>query len=774
MFRLKFELEGMFLSPFLATIIALSVCGQTLATTYHVKRTGSDGNPGTSALPWRTIPKACSTAVAGDTVLIYPGFYPSTEYTQVSVMFPEEGGSGNPTYRQILVPLNEGTPANPIVFKGTGGSRPYIQGDNVNLPTPAYPSSHNVVTANLSWSSCVHLDSLHFANSNMAGIEVNGYGHRITNCKIDSIWEPDNVGLDNSGGIQNYVADVNSTSQGDRLVIRNNEISNVGIVQFGQGNENNSNGIGLYQGDTVEIVGNHIYHISAGAVKFKGLAGTGGRHVRVDSNLVHDCFFGLDLGNTGEDMDSVICRFNIIYDLLASSGAEEQDWVIAIGCNLFSGNSAVNHGVWIYNNTIDLNNPNALQGAQGLLPAQYNNGSEMWFFNNIIWDHQQDNSWKAVHFWQPPVFFYSNYNYYVTANPTTRQLFRYQGSNYTLNGWKAATSIANVAGQDSNSTATATVPFVNGLNHDYRLQAGSPALTAGRGGVFPSYVGAIGQASGSVDSTVSIMAASAVTEGTNLVFSLIAGASLGSSRTITYSTSNGTAVAPGDYTSVTNGQTTIPGGSTSGSIVIQTIDDSEVESTENMTVTLTGVSIGTVAVSSALGTINDNDIPARTLIAFPQLPGHSVGVSGTYGGYTIAPIADAVIDAYGNEATTWASDESNSTPHWVELVFGQQLAVSGITVHWAYNSGSSSFMEAQQFRVQRWNGTAYVDVTTVNNSSQDATSDVSFSAVSTDRVRIYQPAAQGPPNYTAIMWLTEVQIWGPQDTTPPAPVTDLR
>jgi len=55
---------GFFITPALAT-----------GSTYYVSPSGSDNNPGTFSLPWKTIQKAASTVIQGDTVNIRGGIY---------------------------------------------------------------------------------------------------------------------------------------------------------------------------------------------------------------------------------------------------------------------------------------------------------------------------------------------------------------------------------------------------------------------------------------------------------------------------------------------------------------------------------------------------------------------------------------------------------------------------------------------------------------------------------------------------------------------------
>jgi glucose/arabinose dehydrogenase len=87
-----------------------------------------------------------------------------------------------------------------------------------------------------------------------------------------------------------------------------------------------------------------------------------------------------------------------------------------------------------------------------------------------------------------------------------------------------------------------------------------------------------------------------------------------STVTVNYATSNGTAVAPGDYTAVTNGSLTFTGTTTSQTIPIAVVGDTTVEPTETFTVTLGSPVGATLADGTATGTItNDDAAPLPTL-----------------------------------------------------------------------------------------------------------------------------------------------------------------
>jgi hypothetical protein len=109
--------------------------------------------------------------------------------------------------------------------------------------------------------------------------------------------------------------------------------------------------------------------------------------------------------------------------------------------------------------------------------------------------------------------------------------------------------------------------------------------------------------------TVSIGNASAVTEGGTSSFPVTLSAPSGQTVNVSYSTANGSAVAPSDYDAVTNGSVTFTAGETTKSVAIATNDDSVNEATETFAVTLSSPSNATIASGqgSGTGTINDND-----------------------------------------------------------------------------------------------------------------------------------------------------------------------
>lgn len=82
---------------------------------YYVSPTGSDNNPGTLQSPFRTIQKAADVMVTGNNCFIMEGIY-----------------------RETVIPGNNGTPVNPIVFKNYNNERVVILGSDTILEWTSY------------------------------------------------------------------------------------------------------------------------------------------------------------------------------------------------------------------------------------------------------------------------------------------------------------------------------------------------------------------------------------------------------------------------------------------------------------------------------------------------------------------------------------------------------------------------------------------------------------------------------------------------------------
>jgi uncharacterized membrane protein YciS (DUF1049 family) len=108
-----------------------------------------------------------------------------------------------------------------------------------------------------------------------------------------------------------------------------------------------------------------------------------------------------------------------------------------------------------------------------------------------------------------------------------------------------------------------------------------------------------------------------VTEGntgtTNAVFTVTLSAVSGQTVTVNYATANGTAIAPGDYTS-SSGTLTFAAGTTTQTISVPVVGDTLDEANETFVVNLSGATNATIADSQGIGTITDNDATPSLVI----------------------------------------------------------------------------------------------------------------------------------------------------------------
>ncbi len=194
---------------------------------FYVAPEGNDANPGTLAQPWRTIQKAASTLVSGQTVVIRGG-----------------------VYFERVVPQNSGAAGNPITYTAFPGETPIIDGTGVALNFSDYQKdgliqiigkkflSFSGLTIRNSSYVCINL----FKDDSLAS---DVYAEKITLSNL-TILNCAHVGI-----LGRYTR---------RLVIKNNVIDKIDY----------SSGIGIWKSEDVVVDGNtitnaHYYHEKQGA-----------------------------------------------------------------------------------------------------------------------------------------------------------------------------------------------------------------------------------------------------------------------------------------------------------------------------------------------------------------------------------------------------------------------------------------------------------------------------------------------------------------------------
>jgi trimeric autotransporter adhesin len=156
--------------------------------------------------------------------------------------------------------------------------------------------------------------------------------------------------------------------------------------------------------------------------------------------------------------------------------------------------------------------------------------------------------------------------------------------------------------------------------------------------------------------------------------------------TFNWSTSNGTAVAPGDFTAQTTIAGSIAAGATTTTISVPIIDDATVEPSETFTVTLSGLVGATAGTLSDTVTITDDDVLPPLL----SINNETTSERSTNLIFTVAlngvQLSSVSIDYVSSNGTAIAGTDFTSVTGTATIPAGQTSAT--ISVPLIYRSGS--------------------------------------------------------------------------------------
>ncbi|HEX8129767.1 MAG TPA: protein kinase [Pyrinomonadaceae bacterium] len=140
-----------------------------------------------------------------------------------------------------------------------------------------------------------------------------------------------------------------------------------------------------------------------------------------------------------------------------------------------------------------------------------------------------------------------------------------------------------------------------------------------------------------------------------------------------------------------------------------------------------------------------------------------VDVDSNYDGYTSKPLNDGVLDVKRisglryNEGN-WASAETHE-PHWIELQLSQPARVSAVYIYWGFDRDHFNASRRVELQTPDERGEWQTISTIEPGNNYDRTA-FEFAPVKTNRVRILQPAQQGPRGRPFVMWVREVKLFG--------------
>jgi cellulose/xylan binding protein with CBM9 domain/pectate lyase-like protein/parallel beta helix pectate lyase-like protein len=466
-------------------ITALLTSHPVAAATYYVATTGSDGNPGTQAQPWLTLQKAANTVVAGDTVYIRGGTYSSNSIISLSrsgtsgslITWKPEPSTGAPILRYTGTKLYdhaiiEGFGISYNRFEGLtfGGSSGSTQTDQAikffATNSPDFNATHSNTRGNQivgnTFSNVGHngiggavyggivalgggaedtlVDSNTFTNNyGMMIVDAGGYNNTISNNTMSGLLGVQFYGNTsyppNAHGV--WISATAATwSPGSTLKI--------GGYDLVQGNVIDGTGTNLEMSGIRCDAGSHNLTIQNNTVKNLGNVGdTGGiymesrcMHNTITQNIVYNsrsnfAFSNASIGST---------QYNTITNN-DSYGGQIGFWLAYVGNSSFQNNISI-----------------ANQYTQMAVSAMSVSLGGNVFSNNLYWK----SGTSSVNLWN------CAYNNSGTDNCS------FSSANLSLSSWNTT------SGETANKSADPL--FVNPPS-DFHLQAGSPAIAAGVGGV---------------------------------------------------------------------------------------------------------------------------------------------------------------------------------------------------------------------------------------------------------------------------------------------------
>ncbi len=406
-----------------ACVALLVPIGSQAAAVYYVSPSGSDANAGTNlSAPWKTVGKAVTNLVAGQTAYLRVGTYSEKN----------------------LAVQHSGSPGNYITLAAYPGEQPIMDAGGA--------ASGGILDLNA--QSYVQVSGIRFQNG-FQGI-INGYGSGNPSMSSQMLIQSNAfynlasvaIGLNyisSSAIIGNLASNTVSSSYGECISIAFSEYVDIAYNEVKNSTTSTAGGEGLgIRGKHLRIYGNVIHDLNP--TQRPGIYidayGSINNDVQVFNNLVYNCHEGIILSSElGNRADNLSVYNNLVYDC-AGYNMGVMDWV--------SGTYLLNNVIFENNTlaqTVMTNGPSFYPQALDLYAPQ---GTNIVIRNNIFYNYLSGNLITAAH-----------------GTPTA-QVFKY--SNLSSNGTTATIGTNSVL---------ADPKFVNPAIRNYRLQSSSPAINAG-------------------------------------------------------------------------------------------------------------------------------------------------------------------------------------------------------------------------------------------------------------------------------------------------------
>ncbi|BDI28607.1 hypothetical protein CCAX7_006580 [Capsulimonas corticalis] len=467
-------------------IMGVSVCTQASAQslaemasqgvgkTYYVAANGNNANPGTLALPWRTIQYAADAVTAGGTVYVRGGVYNE----QVKIRRSGSAAGGYLTFRSY--------PGEVASVSGKGLS-PGGQSGLIDIANQSYVIVQGFDIGGFTTASSSNVPVGIFITGAGTNIQILGnHVHNITTTVTSASGNALGVAVYGTNGaapIGNLVISGNEvdhlkTGQSESVTINgnvqnfqvtNNQVhdnNNIGIDAIGF--EGTSPVASTDQARDGVISGNLVYNITSaknpaygGSLGADGIYVDGGTRITVERNVIHHADIGIELASEhkGKVTSEVTARSNIVYD----------SYMVGVTIGGYAATVGGTDRCAIVNNTLCNNDINST--GSGEFQIQYHATNNI-FDNNIVSAGAQGlfvNSFTRSA--AAPATLANNLYYSAVGAASGEWLW----NGVTWTGFSAF----QIGTKNDSASKFASPQFVNAAALDFRVAATSPAVGAG-------------------------------------------------------------------------------------------------------------------------------------------------------------------------------------------------------------------------------------------------------------------------------------------------------
>jgi len=311
------------------------------AETYYVDKNhsqASDSNPGTEALPWKTLQKAGPILVAGDTVLVKGGTYdvsPATTDCKWS--------------RPGIRPVNSGTVDMPIAYRVFPGHEVVLDNGTPDSGCPTIGSRE---------SDYVIIDGFTVRNPGTKGVAVFGSGNRrvkgvvienmvISGVQGDSCGNAEAIRIEEASGTivrNNLMFDLHSSPKGcDGVGVRQYRTDNTLIEH----NEVYDTADGLYDkvnGDSNVYRYNYVHDCLRSGIRIRAGGSDGHKDDVVYGNIVVRCNNGISVaGSSSTPNINTIVYGNTVVDSAKGIGVQDDVHNTQVWNNIIVNSRADSH-----------------------------------------------------------------------------------------------------------------------------------------------------------------------------------------------------------------------------------------------------------------------------------------------------------------------------------------------------------------------------------------------------------------------------------------------